>query len=260
MKNKIISCLLIVLVLLGICGTKNIYAASDDYELYINVPTAVEPGKELNIAIYTVNVQDGITGVGFTFNYNDSLFDLVNVIQEPGWTVSRLENSYTILTETFEATTNTGKIATIVLKAKSTITTPTPDTITFTDIEVSKDDASVVSLDSITKNTSIEIKNNDNDNTNTVNTNTTNTNTTNTNTTITNTTNTNTTNTNTTNINTTNTTNGETTNKNTAKDDGKVDGKIPQTGDDNFTLVASIVGCLTVGTISVILYRRNLMK
>ncbi|MBP3256049.1 MAG: LPXTG cell wall anchor domain-containing protein [Clostridia bacterium] len=270
MKNKLISSFLIIFVLLSICGINNIYADTAICEFDPNVPSIVEPGKELIIPIFLKNITEGISGVGFTFNYKDSLFDFESVTAESGWTVSRIENSYTILTETLESTTNAGKIATIVLKAKSTIKTTTTETVTFTAIETSKDDATTVNLNSISKNISIQVSNNgeteeDNNNENTIDDGTRNDNNKE-NTTDGETRNDNnkenTTDDETTNNNDNeNTTNGGTKNnndnKNTTKDEGKTEGKIPQTGEEKIIIFAAIAGCVAVGIATFVFYKKT---
>ena len=290
MKKKIIFSILVLFMLLSIISINTVFADTEVAKIGATLSKeTILKGEEVDIVISANEINEGIAGMTFSVNYDDTLFDFVSKTDGDIWTSSKLENSYTILTESFEATTQTGNIITIKLKAKDTITADKQDTISITDIELSKDDASTASVADIIKNITVKVSNGnsgDNPETNTVNTNTTNTNTTNTNTTNTNTTNTNTTNTNTTNTNTTNTnttntntTNTNTTNTNTTSTNTAIinitntnvtninttstnattttDSKLPKTGEEDYIILIGSAVVAIIGAISYIRYKRN---
>ena len=159
MKSKLLACLVIICVIINVFAISSVNAETTVATIGASFSkVTLNPGDELSIVISASQINEAIAGMSFTLTYDDTLFDYVGDTAGSIWTSSKLENSYTILTKTYEGTTQTGEIITITLRAKSTITTESTDTITISAIELSKDDASTVPMDGeLTKDITIKV-------------------------------------------------------------------------------------------------------
>ena len=141
MKRKVLAIVLVLFLMPMMLCTSSYAANICDVEATAT-PSTIKPGDEVNITVAVKNITEAIAGVSFTLNYDDEdTFDFVSATAGSNWTVTRVENSYTVLTEDFESTTTAGTIVTIKLKAKSTITEGSTKDITLSSVEISKDDA-----------------------------------------------------------------------------------------------------------------------
>ena len=147
MKNKLIALTLVLFLIIGVFGTSYVFAYTAAAVVNISVSSSiVKPGDEVTVTITTAAINEGIAGMNFLFNYDDTVFDYVSELAGNGWTVTKVENSYTLFTTSYEATTTTGTLLTIKLKAKSTITTDTSSDVSISAVSVTKDDASTADI------------------------------------------------------------------------------------------------------------------
>lgn len=160
MKRKIISCLLVLFIVLSIISINNVFADTEVAKIEANLSkTTIQKGEELTVVVSASKINEAIAGIGFTLKYDETLFDFVSKTDNENWTSSKVENAYTILTKNFEATTKTGDIITIKLKAKDTIIIDKATTIVLQAMQLTKDDASITEIANITKNVTIKISN-----------------------------------------------------------------------------------------------------
>ena len=124
------------------------YAADDNIVTIHSsfYPSNPKQGGEITIEISSTVLEEGITGVGFNLEYDSEKIEFVSITAESGWKADDpVESLFTIFTSDSEATTTTGKIATIKLKVKDSA--PVSETqINIKNMEVTTDDASTVSI------------------------------------------------------------------------------------------------------------------
>lgn len=159
MKRKISIILIVVFILVSSCFFTKVYAKRDnictiDASLSNDNPKS---GEEFELSILATQINEAIAGVGFSLNYDESVLEFVKITNVQGWTISKTENFFTILTTNFEAVTKTGKIGGIIFKAKNNIEATTTN-ITLTAIQIIENDASSVDLSDITKSLTINHK------------------------------------------------------------------------------------------------------
>ena len=157
MIRKISIVLIIISFILSNCFFTKVYAEETPVctlEADFNKDSA-KPGEEIELSISTTQVNEAIAGVGFSLNYDESVLEFVELNNAQGWTTSKTENLFTIFTTNYEAVTQTGKIGGIILKVKNNIEA-TDTNITLTAVQVTKDDASSIDLNEITKTLTID--------------------------------------------------------------------------------------------------------
>ena len=123
MKNNVLKVLTILIISILVIGVlNNSYAVSVCTIKGNFSPNNPNPGQEVTIDISATEINEAIAGVGFTLEYDAEKLDIVSSTATELWEISQTETLFTILTKNFEATNNTGKIATLKLKVKENAT------------------------------------------------------------------------------------------------------------------------------------------
>ena len=149
MKKRILGILLVTFIVLVTFGL-NVYAANICTVEAQFSAKKIEAGEEINIEIETTQINEKIAGIGFALYYDTDVFDFISANAESGWTLSQTENLYTIFKEDYESTTEASKMLTITLKAKENVNNIST-TIKLDNVDATKDDATTVSLESISQ-------------------------------------------------------------------------------------------------------------
>ena len=158
MNNKKLKVLIMLIIsILSIGILKNSYAVSVCTIKGEFSPNNPIPGQEVTIDISATEINDAIAGLGFSLEYDAEKFDIVSATATDLWEISQTETLFTILTKNFEATKNTGKIATIKLKVKENVST-SETTIKLTNVEVTTDDGGSVNIGDISETINITTK------------------------------------------------------------------------------------------------------
>ena len=172
MKNRVLKALVIFIIIIVSIGIlNNSYAVSVCTIKGAFSPSNPQPGQEITIDISATEINEAIAGVSFTLEYDAEKFDIVSANATDLWEISQIETQFTILTKNYEATKNTGKIATIKLKVKENAAV-SETTIKLLNIEATTDDMDSVTIGEISQQISItskegqkEIKPSENENT-----------------------------------------------------------------------------------------------
>ena len=152
---KRLSVLLVIVFLLNFLIVGNVFA-DNICKISANfTPSNPNPGKEIKITVSAKDITEGISAVSFTLDYDSSIFEFTGVEKMGGWTISQTESSYSMITDDYNATTKSGDIGVIKLKVKDDAKAGNTS-IKLTSIEVAKDDASIISIDDISQNITIE--------------------------------------------------------------------------------------------------------
>ena len=151
MKNNVLKVFAIMIIcLFSMSLLSSCYAASVCTIKFVTSPSNPQPGQRVTIEVSATEINEAIAGVGFTLEYDADIFEVVNATATEAWEITQTESLFTLLTKNYEATTTTGKLATIVLKVKDDASLGTTD-ITFANIEATTDDADVVTIGSQTQ-------------------------------------------------------------------------------------------------------------
>ena len=154
MRKKFLVILTIFFVMLNLIYVTNSFAATVCTIKASFSPNNQKPGDEVSIVVSATEINEAISGVGFSLEYDENVFDFSSANAVTGWTLTRTENLFTILTQNYEGTTQKGDICTIKLKVKDGVE-PTTKTIKLIGIQVAKEDASVIQLEEISQDIAI---------------------------------------------------------------------------------------------------------
>ena len=158
MKNKVLKILsMFIIIALYIGLLNNSYAASVCTIKGVFSPSNPQPGQEVTIDISATEINEGITGLSFSLEYDAEKFEIISATATDEWELSQTESLYTILTKNYEATTSTGKVATLKLKVMENAPI-SQITLKLTNIEVTTDDADSVAVGDISQSINIIAK------------------------------------------------------------------------------------------------------
>lgn len=158
MKNKVLKALIMFIIsIISIGILNNSYAVSVCTIKGEFSPNNPIPGQEVTIDISATEINEAIAGLSFSLEYDEEKLDFVSATATDLWEISQTETLFTILTKNYEATNNTGKIATIKLKVKENASA-SETTIEFTNIEATTDDGDSVTIGDISSKINIGTK------------------------------------------------------------------------------------------------------
>ena len=146
MKNKIIK-IFVVIVISLVCSSllNNSYAGDACRVGFDFKPSNPKPGDEIEIDVSFTYIHDPVSMLSFSLNYDSEKFEYIGATATDFWNISLLETTFSVESKSLEATTTTGKIATIKLKVKDNAVAST-NTIKVTNIQAVTDDNSNVDL------------------------------------------------------------------------------------------------------------------
>ena len=152
MKRKL-SVIFIILIMLGTFIMSQTFAAAEDQcKISVKVtPNTVAPGGNVIVNVSVTEMQQGIVGVMFGFEYDDTIFEISQTTPGTGWTYSPADIIYFLNTTTLEATTQTGTLITFNLKVKNGVSAGTETELKFTSIQVTTDNGLIEGFRLITK-------------------------------------------------------------------------------------------------------------
>lgn len=149
--NRKISVILIMIIMTVsvLCGNmfiNKVYADESDAvcKLHFSVaPSNPDRGDDILIKLSSTEIKKGIASVSFTLDFNADVFSISSATAATGWTLTKTENTLFLTTSDNEATTQTGDIASVILKVSDTA--PYGNTIlTFKSIQAADGDANSV--------------------------------------------------------------------------------------------------------------------
>ena len=109
-------------------------------------PELATVNSEINAIISVSDIKEKIGAISMTLNYDSSEFEMITEINTlNGWTGELVDNLLILYTPNFEGTTISSQIASIKFKVKENCTEG-KKTISFNNIDISKDDMEVVSI------------------------------------------------------------------------------------------------------------------
>lgn len=142
MKNRVIKFFAVIIISLICISLLNYsYAGSPCTPFASLKPSNPQPGDEITIDFSFTNIHDPVTSISFYLKYEHEKFEYVDAIATDFWNISVIEDNFFISSKNNEATTTTGKFATIKLKVKDNAVAST-ETIEWKDIDVGFDDRS----------------------------------------------------------------------------------------------------------------------
>lgn len=149
MKKNVLKILIIGCIMIFAMAILNCSYAADDNVVTMHssfYPSNPKQGGEITIEISSTVLKEGITGVGFNLEYDSEKIEFVSITAESGWKADDpVESLFTIFTSDSEATTTTGKIATIKLKVKESAAVSETQ-INIKNMEVTTDDAKIIPI------------------------------------------------------------------------------------------------------------------
>lgn len=149
--NRKISVILIMIIMTVsvLCGNmfiNKVYADESDAvcKLHFSVaPSNPDHGDDILIKLSSTEIKKGIASVSFTLDFNADVFSISSATAATGWTLTKTENTLFLTTSDNEATTQTGDIASVILKVSDTA--PYGNTIlTFKSIQAADGNANSV--------------------------------------------------------------------------------------------------------------------
>lgn len=159
MKNKVIKIFAVIIISLICISLLNNSYAGDACRVGVNYkPNNPQPGDEIEIDVSFTYIHDPVCGISFSLEYDSDKFEYIDATATDFWNISLVEGTFFVESKNNEATTTTGKIATIKLKVKDNATEST-NTIKWTNIEVATDDGLSVDLVDLDGEVTIQPKN-----------------------------------------------------------------------------------------------------
>ena len=114
----------------------------------------ISKGEEFTINVSLKEINEGITGVGYTIEFDENVLEFVGQTVAKNWTVTKLETFCSYMTENYEATTTTGTLTDLKFKVKENSNVGST-AIILNAIEVVKDDTSGEKLNNISVNLNV---------------------------------------------------------------------------------------------------------
>ncbi len=173
--NRKISVILIMIIMTVsvLCGNmfiNKVYADESDAvcKLHFSVaPSNPDRGDDILIKLSSTEIKKGIASVSFTLDFNADVFSISSATAATGWTLTKTENTLFLTTSDNEATTQTGDIASVILKVLDTA--PYGNTIlTFKSIQAADGDANSVDFTELNQTITITQRSSGNTTTNDV--------------------------------------------------------------------------------------------
>ena len=159
MKNKVIKIFAVIIISLICSSLLNRSYAGDACRVGVNYkPNNPQPGDEIEIDVSFTYIHDPVCGISFSLEYDSDKFEYVGATATSFWDISLTGTTFFVTSKNSEATTTTGKIATIKLKVLDNATGST-NTIKWTNIEVATDDGLSVDLGDLDGEVTIQPKN-----------------------------------------------------------------------------------------------------
>lgn len=159
MKNKVIKIFAVIIISLICSSLLNRSYAGDACRVGVNYkPNNPQPGDEIEIDVSFTYIHDPVCGISFSLEYDSDKFEYVGATATSFWDISLTGTTFFVTSKNSEATTTTGKIATIKLKVLDNATEST-NTISWTNIEVATDDGLSVDLGDLDGEVTIQPKN-----------------------------------------------------------------------------------------------------
>lgn len=148
MKKKIGVLLTIFVFIIGLLGIKTF--ATNICTVECNVSNnSPKRGDQFDIVVSVKDIATPISGLLYTLNYDSSKIELIGQVQGlNNWQLEEIENIYSILFKNYETVSTDQQICKLTFKIKDDADLENT-TISFQDIQVSKDDSSVENLDDI---------------------------------------------------------------------------------------------------------------
>lgn len=148
MKNKVIRIFTVIIISLICTSLLNCSYAGEPCKIDVDVKQKnPQPGDEIEIDVSFTYIHDPIGGLSFYIDDIFEKFEYLGVTATDFWDISLVGETFIVTSKNSEATTTTGKIATIRLKVKDNAVAST-NTIK-THIQVATDDRSVFDVEEI---------------------------------------------------------------------------------------------------------------
>ncbi len=157
MKTKLSVIFIVsVMILIGLFGT---VMAAEDISAKLNVvisPSNPEVGQNVTIEISLSELKDGVKSVSFTLDIDDDVLEILQVLAGEGWQSNVQGKTVTITTTDGQATTTTGKIATVTLKVKDDAVANTESAISLRAIQVVGESGPLEGFNDLTRTITVE--------------------------------------------------------------------------------------------------------
>ena len=151
MKRKISVILIIIIMLFVAIMGHIVFAAESIGSFLANFrPDNPKVGDEVVIDFSSTALNEGISTISMELVFDDNIFTVSNVVAGEGWTKTVLENTYFISTIDQEKTNEIGNIITFYLKVKEGVQVGTQTTVTLSSIQVATD-GDPVDLDNLSQ-------------------------------------------------------------------------------------------------------------
>ena len=159
MKNKVIKVLVVMIIGLICLSLLNNSYAGDACRVGADFkPNNPQPGDEITIDVSFTYIHDPVCGISFSLEYDSDKFEYIGATATSFWDISLAGTTFFVTSKSSEATTTTGKFATIRLKVKDNAVAST-NTIKVTHIEAATDDGFSVNLGDLEEKITIQQKN-----------------------------------------------------------------------------------------------------
>lgn len=166
MKNKVIKFFVAIIISLSCISLLNNSYAGDACRVGVNVePKNPQPGDEITIDLSLEYIHDPVSEINFCIDYDLEKFEYLGATATDFWDIKLVGETFCVESKNSEATTDTGKVATIRLKVKDNAVAST-NTIKVTKIQAATDDGFSVDLEDKEDKITIQ-QNNDTPNENT---------------------------------------------------------------------------------------------
>ena len=154
MRKKFFIIIISLLFIISTVFLSSVYAANVCTLEAKSSKTEISKGEEFTINVSLKEINEGITGVGYTIEFDENVLEFVGQTVAKTWTVTKLETFCSYMTESYEATTTTGTLTDLKFKVKENSNVGST-AITLNAIEVVKDDTSSEKLNNISVNLNV---------------------------------------------------------------------------------------------------------
>jgi len=154
MRKKFFIIIISLLFIISNVFLSSVYAANVCTLEAKSNKSDINKGEEFTINVSLKEINEGITGVGYTIEFDENVLEFVGQTVAKNWTVTKLETFCSYMTENYEATTTTGTLTDLKFKVKENSNVGST-AITLNAIEVVKDDTSSEKLNNISVNLNV---------------------------------------------------------------------------------------------------------
>ena len=157
MKRKTLIIFSILFIILNLVFAGKIYAANICTVGFSVTNSTPQREEEVAVTVSVKNITEAIASVGFTVQYDSEIFDTPVVETLNGWTQQVAGTTYALIAPANEGTTRAEDIYKLKFKVKSDAAIGETK-IGFTNLQVAKDDGSVVNIEGVENNITIKEK------------------------------------------------------------------------------------------------------